>query len=370
MGFEALPVQNSMLQSIPSSAKGIVFTSRPCTARTPVHRAGRPLVWSTPRPQQKRSLQLGARAASSSRSKLPVVTQPASSNDVDRDLWTVLDLASDEELEGVHDVLFGASLLSPLLKSILTTKEPAALKHRGRAAVMHRIEQRMRFLAADSASTLRGQYPSYRETLQRLCYRLDIKCPSTLLTEDLETEVLMHILEQQKMSTTAALKKISHIKASPSARRSQSVLDHLMDRVGVQLKLSAQEMAPTAAKLGSAATMSSVRVTALKQLGGQVLAQRARYEAALAVVCKTGATYKKRAALQAAQQGFTSAAAKYGTARGVLSFLGPAMWVWLGLDLALKSIGSDYTRIVKAVALLAQIRLLHTHGFTNSAPPV
>ena len=71
-----------------------------------------------------------------------------------------------------------------------------------------------------------------------------------------------------------------------------------MDRVGVQLKLSAQEMAPTAAKLGSAATMSSVRVTTLKQLGSQVLAQRARYEAALAVVCKTGATYKKRAALQ------------------------------------------------------------------------
>ena len=76
------------------------------------------------------------------------------------------------------------------------------------------------------------------------------------------------------------------------------MLDHLMDRVGVQLKLSAQEMAPTAAKLGSAATMSSVRVTALKQLGGQVLAQRAKYEAALAVGCKTGATYKKRAALQ------------------------------------------------------------------------
>jgi len=57
-------------------------------------------------------------------------------------------------------------------------------------------------------------------------------------------------------------------------------------------------MVPTAAKLGSAATMSSFRVTALKQLGTQVLAQHARYEAALAVVCKTGATYQKRAALQ------------------------------------------------------------------------
>jgi len=44
----------------------------------------------------------------------------------------------------------GTSLLSPLFKSLLTQREPAALKHRGRAAVMHRIEQRMRFLAVSS----------------------------------------------------------------------------------------------------------------------------------------------------------------------------------------------------------------------------
>ncbi len=44
----------------------------------------------------------------------------------------------------------GTSLLSPLIKSLLTQREPAALKHRGRAAVMHRIEQRMRFLAVSS----------------------------------------------------------------------------------------------------------------------------------------------------------------------------------------------------------------------------
>ena len=73
--------------------------------------------------------------------------------------------------------------------------------------------------------------------------------------------------------------------------------------------------------------------------------------------------------LQAAQQGFTSAAAKYSTARGVLSFLGPAMWVWLGMDLALKAIGPDYARVVKAVSFLAQVRLLHTHGFTNPVRP-
>ncbi|DBA73736.1 TPA: hypothetical protein ACH3X2_009712 [Trebouxia sp. C0005] len=318
---------------------------------------------------RQRGRQICVRTASARRDKISSVTQPSSCNDVDRDLWTVLDLASDEELEGVHDILFGTSLLSPLIKSLLTQREPAALKHRGRAAVMHRIEQRMRFLAADSASTLRGQYPSYRELLLRLCYKLEIKCPSTLITEDLETEVLMHILEQQEQSASpAALQKASQSSKRP-AEKEPNILGRVFDRLGVQLKLSAQDMVPTAAKLGSAATMSSFRGTALKQLGTQVLAQHARYEAALAVVCKTGATYQKRAALQAAQQGFTSAAAKYSTARGILSFLGPAMWVWLGMDLALKAIGPDYARVVKAVSCLAQIRLLHTHGFINPVRP-
>ena len=81
-------------------------------------------------------------------------------------------------------------------------------------------------------------------------------------------------------------------------RKQQGLFGDLFNRVGMNLKLSAQDMVPTAAKLGSAATVSSFKVTALKQLGTQVLAQHARYEAALAVVCKTGATYKKRAALQ------------------------------------------------------------------------
>jgi len=108
---------------------------------------------------------------------------------------------------------------------------------------------------------LRGQYPSYRELLLRLCYKLEIKCPSTLITEvsnlqiaynfscplglssltiavamqamsvagvcalkihstclqDLETEVLMHILEQQEQSASpAALQKASQSSKKPA----------------------------------------------------------------------------------------------------------------------------------------------------------
>ena len=40
--------------------------------------------------------------------------------------------------------------------------------------------------------------------LLKLCYKLEIKCPRTLITEDLETEVLMHILEQQKHTSPHA----------------------------------------------------------------------------------------------------------------------------------------------------------------------
>lgn len=45
--------------------------------------------------------------------------------------------------------------------------------------------------------------------------------------------------------------------------------------------------------------------------------------------------------------------------------VGPAMWAWLGIDLALKAIGTDYSRVVQAVYALAQIRLLRTYGFSG-----
>lgn len=41
------------------------------------------------------------------------------------------------------------------------------------------------------------------------------------------------------------------------------------------------------------------------------------------------------------------------------------MWAWLGVDIALKSIGTDYSRVVKTVFVLAQVRLIRTHGFVQ-----
>lgn len=48
------------------------------------------------------------------------LTRPCSDQDVDRELWNLLDLAHDDELEAVHDILFGGNQLldlSHMLKS-------------------------------------------------------------------------------------------------------------------------------------------------------------------------------------------------------------------------------------------------------------
>ena len=52
-----------------------------------------------------------------------------------------------------------------MVKSLVAEKEPALLELRGRLSVMHKIENRFRFLAADPSSLIQGRRPCYRETL-------------------------------------------------------------------------------------------------------------------------------------------------------------------------------------------------------------
>jgi hypothetical protein len=59
--------------------------------------------------------------------------------DVDKELWEVLDLCSDEELETIYDVLFGPSPFSPVVKSMVKEDEPPLLQLRGRTSIMHKV---------------------------------------------------------------------------------------------------------------------------------------------------------------------------------------------------------------------------------------
>ncbi|KAK9822234.1 hypothetical protein WJX81_003153 [Elliptochloris bilobata] len=306
---------------------------------------------------------------------LEPLTPPHAAADVDSELWAVLDLCSDDELEEVHGVLFGVSPLSPVVKSLVADNEPAAVALRGRAALMHRLEARFRFLAADSSAVLRGHRPSYREALLYLRDHLSIKCPGGLATEDLETEIFLHLLQRNAAGVgdarTDASASAAHSDGRP-LRRVRAQRSGWAGQLTAPLALGGAELLPALAKLGGALTVGRLRTATLRRLGSALLVQSARHEAALALLCRGGArgvvcALERRAAVQVAQHSVATAAARYGAARSALGLLGPLAWAWLGADLALRALGTDYCRVVRAVFALAQVRLLRTNGFTHPA---
>ena len=52
-------------------------------------------------------------------------------------------------------------------------------------------------MQADSGAMLRGYRPSYREALLRVRDRLHVPCPGGLATQDLESEIFLHLLQRQ-----------------------------------------------------------------------------------------------------------------------------------------------------------------------------
>lgn len=65
-----------------------------------------------------------------------------------------------------------------------------------------------------------------------------------------------------------------------------------------------------------------------------------------------------------AQRSVATAAARYGAARSALGLLGPLTWAWLGADLVMRALGTDYCRVVRAVFALAQVRSPAAHALS------
>lgn len=309
---------------------------------------------------------------------------PVSEYDVDKDLWDVLDICSDEELELLYNTLHGPSPFSPVIKSLAAEDEPALIQLRGRSSIMHKVESRFRFLAANSSQFLRGKRPAYRETLLYIRDRLDVQCSSNLSTPDLEIEIFLHItqtcmeyVQDPNGPDTSDAMAAAHVgdgmatPQQPRKSKARAAAEGAWAVVTAPIRFGLKDMVPTAAKFGSAVAVSAVGSRAAQQLGAGLLSQHLRYQAALSLATSvSGAAAGKlqgAAMLQAAQKGLASATARYGALRGAMSFLGPVMWGWLAVDLALKAVGTDYARIIRAVFLLAQVRLLKTHGFVNPA---
>lgn len=126
---------------------------------------------------------------------------------------------------------------------------------------------------------------------------------------------------------------------------------------------------PATAFLAKQAALPLLGTSALPQLPASYLAQ-ASPRALPPHLRPLHASPAPPACPQAAKEGVTAAASRYAAARSLLGLVGPLMWASTALDLLFVSIGTDWSRVVKAVFALAQIRLLRTYGFSAAGSAV
>jgi len=206
---------------------------------------------------------------------------------------------------------------------------------------------------------------------------LEVPCSSHLATTDLEVELFVHILHncveyvqgEGDPDPREAAAAAYVYDGDGMANESNPVRGpNWTERVTAPFKFGGREMIPSLAKLGSAMAVAVLGRRTAERLGSQLVTQHLRYHAA-ATAATAGSSgmghWQRRAALKAAQRSLTTATARYSAVRGALTLLGPIMWGWLLLDLAKAALGTDYARVIRAVFVLAQVRLVATQGFSN-----
>lgn len=129
--------------------------------------------------------------------------------------------------------------------------------------------------------------------------KLGIRCPaSSLLTNELEAEVFLHLLQSHADAVDAvgpapaAAAKVADVgDGSAGARRAggDPAAPGLLQRLLAPLRLGGEDVAPALAKLGSALAVTNVGRSMLQQLGGRLVARHVQYEAALHLALHAGA---------------------------------------------------------------------------------
>ncbi|MBD2462132.1 hypothetical protein H6G89_13855 [Oscillatoria sp. FACHB-1407] len=278
------------------------------------------------------------------------------------ELRTGLELATDEELETLTEILFQRKF-NPL--DYVCTPEIVEVQSRDRQAQLDAIEERFRFLAADGFTVLRrktGQI-SYRQVLMQVCRYLKISYSQTFSTEELEAEIFLHILN-------AAWKKLPPAQQRVLTGQLQEALSHA--QLAKQLPPAVhKDPIALALKGGSAFAVSSVvGPWLLQQITRQFALHAATYQVATEALVRGGVTaatqLQSKIALQTASRGMAMSAARYGAVRSVFAFLGPALWMWFFADLGWRSIATNYSRVIPVIFTLAQIRLTRSTCFVGT----
>jgi uncharacterized protein YaaW (UPF0174 family) len=265
------------------------------------------------------------------------------------ELRTVLELATEDELQDLTEILFRRKF-NPL--DYLQGLDPGQIQSCDRTQWLDILEDRFRFLAADGFTVLRGesQTITYRQVLVRVCryLKLKLKISPSLSTTDLEAEIFLHLMQQSW-------------KKMPSEEKQA-----LVHRIRVALQKSASGPLPLHCHVdpvrlvvegGSAFALSSVlRPLILRQMAQQFALHLATYQA-VAQVAVGSLQVQSQLMMQVARQGMRSTAIRYTATRSVFAAIGSALWVGFLADLGWRTIATNYGRIIPIIFTLAQIRL-------------
>lgn len=265
-----------------------------------------------------------------------------------------LALANEEELKQITQILFRRRF-NPL--DYWQTPEPLMVQSQDLDMWLDDLEQRVRYLAADGITVLRGrtQEVSYREILVKVCHYLKISYSRRMLTTDIEAEIFLHLVTkawdklppQEQYSLQAQIGKALASSNPPEPLP----IDFQHNPLKVLLKGT-----------GIVAVSSVLKSWLLKHIAKQFAIHFATYQAAKTALIKGGTTavagLGNQLALQTAKKGMAVNAARYGATRGVFSLLGPIVWSYFVADLGWKAISTNYARVIPIVFTLAQIRLI------------
>jgi len=264
------------------------------------------------------------------------------------ELRTALELATEEELQQITNILF-CRRFNPL--DYLRAPDAIAVQSQDWESWLDSVEDRFRYLAADGVTVLKGQTEkvSYRQILVRVCHFLKVPYSQKMPTTEIEAEIYLHLVNK-------AWKRLP-----PSEQKSLSIQiqkaladSHTPQPLPVHLQHNPLDIVLKGSSV--IAINSILKPILLKHIAGQFALHFVRYQGAKTAVVQGGAI-ANQIALQTAKQGMTRAAARYGAVRTVLSLVGPALWGWFIADLGWKAIATDYGRIIPTIFALAQIRL-------------
>lgn len=272
------------------------------------------------------------------------------------ELSSGLELATADELQDIAQLLFQPKF-NPL--DYLYTLQPVDISKRPRTDQIALLEERFRFLAADGITVLRHQthQVSYRQTLLQVCRYLKMREYTALPTDELESEVFLVLLEK-------TFQKLPQREQQRMSRQVRGAIVGSEEFAQLPNTLKQNPLALLAKGSSAIALSAIVRPWLLQQIAHQFALHMARYQIAKQTLVKGGlsaaAQIQSKAAARMASRGMLQTSARYGATRGLLSFLGPAMWTWFLADLGWRAVATNYGRVIPVVFEIAQIRLTRT----------